>query len=302
MLTTFALLLIVAIVRVQGFAPSSRTGMVTRRRSSGSSLSMDLEYKLENAGASCTIRTYGGNVFSYKTKDGIEVMGKRKDAPDPQMDAKPWAGGNPHCFPQFGPGELPQHGFARGSMFVPGEKTANSMTFKLLPTSDTKAIWDHNFEYAMTVTLNEDSLDWDVVVKNNGEVPFDYTHGLHTYYDISSMANIKIDGGFKGKSLLNRLTETTAEGPSDTISISEPIDSMWTDCNAPITITDSGKGTKTTISRTGYTDTCVWSPFGDEKMGWDNYVCVEPVCASKSVTAAGGSETKYSMKVSCEKI
>ena len=35
-------------------------------------------------------------------------MGTRADAPNPQMDAKPYAGGNPHCFPQFGPGELMQ--------------------------------------------------------------------------------------------------------------------------------------------------------------------------------------------------
>ena len=301
MFSNWLVFLLIFVVSVQGFAPSARMTGMTRTSSARSSLSMDLEYTLENSGASCTIRTYGGNVFSYKTKDGIEVMGKRKDAPDPQMDAKPWAGGNPHCFPQFGPGELPQHGFARGSMFVPGEKTANSMTFKLVPTADTKAIWDKDFEYSMTVTLNEDSLNWDVVVKNNGDA-FDYTHGLHTYYDISSMANIKIEGGFRGRALLNRLTDSTSEGTSDTITISEPIDSMWSDCSAPITITDSGKGTRTKILRTGYTDTCVWSPFGDEKMGWDNYVCVEPVCASKRVTAAAGSETRYSMTVSCEKL
>lgn len=27
--------------------------------------------------------------------------------------SKPISGGIPHCFPQFGPGELQQHGFAR---------------------------------------------------------------------------------------------------------------------------------------------------------------------------------------------
>lgn len=56
------------------------------------------------------VRTYGGNAFSYITKDGIEVMGKRKDAPTPIADTKPYAGGAPHCFPQFGPGQLMQHG------------------------------------------------------------------------------------------------------------------------------------------------------------------------------------------------
>ncbi len=34
--------------------------------------------------------------------------------PDAVFDkSKPISGGVPHCFPQFGPGEMQQHGFAR---------------------------------------------------------------------------------------------------------------------------------------------------------------------------------------------
>ena len=51
-------------------------------------------------GAKAICRTFGGNVFTYVTKDGIEVMGKRKDADDVKADVKPYAGGAPHCFPQ----------------------------------------------------------------------------------------------------------------------------------------------------------------------------------------------------------
>ena len=69
------------------------------------------EYTLEmDNGARAIVRTYGGNAFSYITKDGVEVMGKRKDAPNPIADTKPYAGGAPHCFPQFGPGAIMQHG------------------------------------------------------------------------------------------------------------------------------------------------------------------------------------------------
>ena len=69
------------------------------------------QYVLEmDNGARAIVRSYGGNAFSYITKDGVEVMGKRKDAPTPIADTKPYAGGAPHCFPQFGPGALMQHG------------------------------------------------------------------------------------------------------------------------------------------------------------------------------------------------
>lgn len=58
-------------------------------------------YVLENDnGARAVVRTFGGNCFTWKTADGIEVMGKRKDAVDVMSEEKPYAGGNPHCFPQ----------------------------------------------------------------------------------------------------------------------------------------------------------------------------------------------------------
>lgn len=46
------------------------------------------------------MRTFGCNAFSYVTKDGVEVMGTRADAPDINLDSKPHPGGAPHCFPQ----------------------------------------------------------------------------------------------------------------------------------------------------------------------------------------------------------
>lgn len=59
------------------------------------------QYVLENDnGAKAIVRTFGANLFTYITKDGIEVMGKRKDAADIKSEAKPYAGGAPHCFPQ----------------------------------------------------------------------------------------------------------------------------------------------------------------------------------------------------------
>lgn len=103
------------------------------------------QYELQHMnGAKAIIRTYGGNCFSYITKEGIQVMGTRADADIKFTDTKPYAGGNPHCFPQFGPGALMQHGFARGMRFVPGERmksdVSDRMTFQLVPTEDTRKV------------------------------------------------------------------------------------------------------------------------------------------------------------------
>jgi glucose-6-phosphate 1-epimerase len=66
-------------------------------------------------GASSEIYLYGGVVTSYQA-DGTEFIAIR---PDAKMDgSKPISGGLSHCWPQFGPGAIQQHGFAVRLLFL----------------------------------------------------------------------------------------------------------------------------------------------------------------------------------------
>lgn len=266
------------------------------------------EYVLENDnGAKAIVRTFGGNAFTYITKDGIEVMGKRADAVDIKSDSAPYAGGAPHCFPQFGPGALMQHGFARGMAFVPEERAKklsfDRMIFKLIPTEETKKVFHHEFEYRFDITLRADCLEWDIVIINEGSEPFDITLGLHTYFDVSSLKNVVIEGAFSGKATVDKTSGATGTATSDKITVTGPIDTLYKGLTTPITITDSGKGTKTTLEAKGYADRVIWSPYGNEAMGYDKFICVEPVSASPVTIPVGKfKETKFYQKVSCVKI
>ena len=53
---------------------------------------------------------FGGVVTSF-VKDGRDVLYVRPDAVFNK--SKPISGGLPHCWPQFGPGDIQVHGFAR---------------------------------------------------------------------------------------------------------------------------------------------------------------------------------------------
>jgi len=265
------------------------------------------EYNLDLDGAKAIVRTYGGNVFTYITKDGIEVMGKRADALDARADEKPYAGGAPHCFPQFGPGALMQHGFARGMQFIAEERAKkmsfDRMIFKLVSTEETKAVWNFDFEYRFDITLRADCLEWEVILVNLGDKPYDCTLGLHNYFDISSLKNVKITGPFKGASTVDKVTGATGTADSDEVTVSAPIDMLYKGVKGPITITDTGKGTKTTIERKGYQDSVIWSPYGNEAMGYDKFICVEPVQSSPVTIPVGKfKETHFYQKVSCVKI
>ena len=92
--------------------------------------------------------------------------------------------------------------------FIPEERAKklsfDRMIFKLEPTEETKAVWDYDFEYRVDVTLRENSLEWDVILLNKGDKPYEATLGLHTYFDVSSVKNVKITGPFTGKTVVDK--------------------------------------------------------------------------------------------------
>jgi len=266
------------------------------------------EYVLENDnGSKAIVRTYGGNVFTWVTADGTEVMGKRADAADARADEKPYAGGAPHIFPQFGPGPLMQHGFARGMKFIAEERAKklsfDRMIFKLVATEETKKVWDHDFEYRFDVTLRADCLEWEIILINLGDKPYDATLGLHNYFDVSSLKNVVISGPFKGAEVVNRVTGSTSVADSNDVKVTEPIDALYKGVKGPITITDTGKGTKLTLERKGYSDSVIWSPYGNDAQGYDKFIVVEPV-QSTPVTIPVGKfkETHFYQKVTYSKL
>ena len=75
--------------------------------------------------------------------------------------------------------------------------------------------------------------------------------------------------------------------------ITSAVDILYKNFKGPITIVDQGKQTATTIEWKGYQDLVVWNPSGDESMGYDKFVCVEPV-QSVPITFPAGKfqETK----------
>jgi glucose-6-phosphate 1-epimerase len=61
-------------------------------------------------GDTATAYLFGGVVTSF-VKSGRDVLYVRPDAVFDK--SKPISGGLPHCWPQFGPGDIQVHGFAR---------------------------------------------------------------------------------------------------------------------------------------------------------------------------------------------
>jgi len=245
---------------------------------------------ISDSGASAEIYLLGGVVTSFKDAEGTEFIAVR---PDAKLDgSKPISGGLSHCWPQFGPGEIQQHGFARNVNWDVVSSTGTTVELEMLPSDYTKEIWDKEFACRFTVELGSDELKTNMSVKNTGsEESFDFQAALHSYFTVSSLENLEITGSFEGKEFLNKMVgdgEMQTEDRSS-ITITEEYDRVYKGVNDPV-LKDTGSGKALSVlNEAGWEDTVLWNPYGDEGMGFNNFVCVESVKFDPITLDAGAS-------------
>lgn len=248
-------------------------------------------------GATAKIYLYGADVVSYKDDKGCEWIAVR---PDAKMDgSKPISGGLSHCFPQFGPGEIQQHGFARNVDWTLVECTGQTATFELLPSDYTRAMWDKPFRCLYQVALTDNSCDTELLVQNTGEEDsFTFQAALHSYFDITSCYKINIGGSFKERTYIDKMENPPVEKveKNNELTINQEYDRVYLGVTNPVLL-DGGKGRQLNIfNNRGWKDTVIWNPYGNEDMGYDKFVCIESV-AYEPVTLGPGNVWSGSMSM-----
>jgi glucose-6-phosphate 1-epimerase len=104
-------------------------------------------------------------------------------------------GGIPVVWPQFGPGPLPQHGFARVKTWRVGEKNTSgdvSVELYLSNDEDTLKLWPHKFNLTLTIRLSEKSLVQELKVDNQDDQAFEFTALYHTYFAVDDIKTTKM--------------------------------------------------------------------------------------------------------------
>ena len=158
--------------------------------------------------------------------------------------------------------------------------TDTTVELEMAPSDYTKEMWDKEFLCTFSVALEDDKLATKMLVENQGEEAFDFQAALHSYFTVSALDNLSIAGSFKGKEFLNKMVGDEGEMQTEEreeITIGEEYDRVYMGVNDPV-LKDAGTGkTLTVANAAGYEDTVLWNPYGDEGMGYDNFVCVESV-------------------------
>jgi len=234
-----------------------------------------LEYvQLNLSGNQVDCYLQGATITSYKTsgKELLFVSEKANFSP-----GKAIRGGIPICFPQFGPGELPQHGFARTSLWSVRENKVTDdsvqVVFTLADNEQTRKVWNHSFSLEYFITLYVDKLKLELrVVNNNEEKAFEFTVALHTYFRVSNIRNVGVHG-LSGLKYVDKVKSVTTDESNSVVEIDQEVDRVY--LNAPSSVTIQDSTLRVIIEKGGFNDLVVWNPwiakakamadFGDEE-------------------------------------
>lgn len=232
----------------------------------------------ESSGSQAEIYIFGACVTSWKLANGKDMLFVRPDAVF--NGQKPISGGIPHCFPQFGPGPIQQHGFARNlpwSIIGSENATGNPcVTFELKENDYSKGIWDHDFLATYKVSLEPTKLSTKLVVKNTDDKPFTFTIALHTYFR-ASVTEVMVKG-LKGCETLNKVPDpiNPIHGTEDREAVNFPgfVDCIYLNAPQQVQLTN-GLGNTLSICNRNWPDAVLWNPHLNAPAAYKDFVCVE---------------------------
>ena len=238
---------------------------------------------IENDIASAKIALQGAHIFHYNRKDEDDILWISNSS-DFEY-GKAIRGGVPLCWPSFGMQNknLPQHGFARTSMFELVEsKEIDSKTtqiiLKLQDSKDSFSLWPYHFELILKVTVS-DKLTMELTTTNMDDKPFELTQALHSYFSVSHISNIEVKG-LENKPYFDALTDEECIQNKKIIFTGE-FDRVYQEVDSVISLVDETHVIK--IQNEGSSSLVVWNPWIDkcsrmsamENDSYKSFVCIE---------------------------
>lgn len=245
---------------------------------------------ISNKFADADICLYGAQVTSFRPQKTMEILWM---SPESNFsEGIPIRGGIPVCFPWFGPHKTdatkPQHGFARLMYWNVTETVSlasgeTKVVLQLCSDADTKKYWNHDFCADLTVIIGK-TLTVNLKITNTSEIPFDYTTALHTYYNVSSVEEITIEG-LQYTKYYNQLDGEKYFQDTSLLEIKKAETRHYLETESKCIINDPVFRRRLKVAKAGSKVTTIWNP-GEETCtkisdipddGYQSFVCIEAV-------------------------
>ena len=180
-------------------------------------------------------------------------------------------GGVPICWPWFGKHQtdssLPQHGFARISVWtvVDIQETGDHTTeliFQLKSSARSLQLCPYTFELQLHVTV-AGTLTISLTTINCDEKAFTITSALHSYFAVSDIDNVYIEGLDKTRYFDSLTKESIVQ--KGNVHIAGEVDRIYQNVHYPLTIHDRERTVH--IDAQGSSSAVVWNPWKDKCAG-----------------------------------
>lgn len=277
---------------------------------------LDVVILKDPRGFSAQVHLYGGQVTSWRNDRGEELLFMSSKAIF--KPPKAIRGGIPICFPQFSNlGSIEQHGFARNRLWsidpnpspLPTSSSDDKAVIDLiLKLGDEEVkMWSYSFEFRLRVTLGPDGeLGLTARVRNIDTKPFTFTIAFHTYFSVSDISEIRIEGLETLDYLDNLQNRARATEQGDALTFETEVDRIYLNTPTKIAVIDHEWKRTFVLKKDGLPDAVVWNPwerkakamvdFGDDE--YKHMICVEPAAIEKPITLKPGEEWKGRQKIS----
>jgi glucose-6-phosphate 1-epimerase len=263
--------------------------------------------------ATATVYLQGAHVAAWQpTGQRPAIFVSRKSEFTP---GKPIRGGVPIAFPWFATrhdGKTgPSHGFARIQdwtlAFAALAGDDLHMTFTLGPTEISRNLGFDNFRLAYQLTIGR-TLTMQLTVVNDATTPLVFEEALHTYYAVSDIHEVAING-LEGVTYLDKNDNLQSKLQHGAIVITEPTDRVYLNTTSTCILHDAGNKRRITIAKTGSNTTVVWNPWESgaatladmDSTEWHEFVAVETVnAAANAIMLAPGGKHIMEARISIE--
>jgi len=245
---------------------------------------------VNNALASAQIAMQGAHVTSWRPhREKQPVLWLSSNAR--HIHGRSIRGGVPVCWPWFGPHpsdpELCPHGFARTMPWrlvdvAALDDGATRLVLQIVDTPVAQKQLAYPYQLTLTITVGE-TLSMVLATRNDGDDPFVIGEALHTYFNVSDVEAIRVDGleGVEYADKVLGYAHDTQHGP---LAFASEFDRVYLDTASDCVIRDPGFGRAIRIAKTGSQSTVVWTPWQEKAaemadMGspdeWRHMICVE---------------------------
>ena len=249
---------------------------------------------IANDRAEASVALHGGHVLAFQPRGQKPVLWVSRQSH--YAAGKPIRGGIPLCWPWFGPHPVdagkPAHGFARISPWSVVDATAGDVTQLRLALTDsdaTRALWPYPFRLELTVKVGA-QLQVELRIQNPGPAAFTCSDALHSYFAVSDIAQVTVDG-LDGCAYLDKVAGAERREQAGPIAVTAETDRVYLDTTADCLVTDAGWRRAIRVAKRGSRTTVVWNPwaerarqladFGDGE--YHGMVCVETANAADDV-------------------